>query len=194
MTRLDQEMLEALRVYDRSMARDPQWGQDFFGIDPFYIALGTNLPSHLDNHLLNVQLTDLCSPPCRLSDGEPRPVGLRHGGGNHRRQRPAAPQGTEAAEAGAAGGLPGRGQDQLGGGAGQGLREPPGSDQPVGANGNTNADLFQMLTYTILRLQTIENKNSVKKTHSIFFFFNWFSLIATLILFFKPFHNTTPRI
>lgn len=45
MTRLDQEMLEALRVYDRSLARDPQWGQDFFGIDPFYIALGTNLPS-----------------------------------------------------------------------------------------------------------------------------------------------------
>lgn len=36
-------MLEALRVYDRSLARDPQWGQDFFGIDPFYIALGTNL-------------------------------------------------------------------------------------------------------------------------------------------------------
>lgn len=48
MTRLDQEMLEALRVYDRSLARDPQWGQDFFGIDPFYIALGTSppLPSH----------------------------------------------------------------------------------------------------------------------------------------------------
>lgn len=43
MTRLDQEMLEALRVYDRSLARDPQWGQDFFGIDPFYIALGTAL-------------------------------------------------------------------------------------------------------------------------------------------------------
>lgn len=43
MTRLDQEMLEALRVYDRSLARDPQWGQDFFGIDPFYIALGTKL-------------------------------------------------------------------------------------------------------------------------------------------------------
>lgn len=44
MTRLDQEMLEALRVYDRSLARDPQWGQDFFGIDPFYIALGIKLP------------------------------------------------------------------------------------------------------------------------------------------------------
>ncbi|XP_075869163.1 midasin [Nelusetta ayraudi] len=45
MTRLDQEMLEALRVYDCSLARDPQWGQDFFGIDPFYIALGSQTES-----------------------------------------------------------------------------------------------------------------------------------------------------
>lgn len=60
MTRLDQEMLEALRVYDRSLARDPQWGQDFFGIDPFYIALGANIPFILVSPLLNVQLTDLC--------------------------------------------------------------------------------------------------------------------------------------
>lgn len=40
MTKLDQEMLDALRVYDTSLPREPQWGEDFFGIDPFYIALG----------------------------------------------------------------------------------------------------------------------------------------------------------
>lgn len=40
--KLDQEMLDALRVYDSSLSREPQWGDDFFGIDPFYIALGTN--------------------------------------------------------------------------------------------------------------------------------------------------------
>uniref|UniRef100_A0A3P8RPW4 Midasin n=1 Tax=Amphiprion percula TaxID=161767 RepID=A0A3P8RPW4_AMPPE len=39
MTKLDQEMLDALRVYDSSLPREPQWGEDFFGIDPFYIAL-----------------------------------------------------------------------------------------------------------------------------------------------------------
>ncbi|XP_029902559.1 midasin isoform X2 [Myripristis murdjan] len=39
-TKLDQEMLDALRVYDTSLPREPQWGDDFFGIDPFYIALG----------------------------------------------------------------------------------------------------------------------------------------------------------
>lgn len=73
MTRLDQEMLEALRVYDRSLARDPQWGQDFFGIDPFYIALGTNPPSILPSSLSNlssVQLSDLSplQPSRRFSD------------------------------------------------------------------------------------------------------------------------------
>lgn len=43
MTTLDQEILEALRVYDCSLSREPQWGGDFFGIDPFYIALGIHL-------------------------------------------------------------------------------------------------------------------------------------------------------
>lgn len=43
MTKLDQEVLDALRVYDCSLQREPQWGEDFFGIDPFYIALGLNL-------------------------------------------------------------------------------------------------------------------------------------------------------
>uniref|UniRef100_A0A665V858 Midasin n=1 Tax=Echeneis naucrates TaxID=173247 RepID=A0A665V858_ECHNA len=39
-TKLDQEMMDALRVYDSNLPRKPQWGEDFFGIDPFYIALG----------------------------------------------------------------------------------------------------------------------------------------------------------
>ncbi|XP_067097253.1 midasin [Osmerus mordax] len=39
-TQLDQEMLDALRVYDTTLPREPQLGDDFFGIDPFYIALG----------------------------------------------------------------------------------------------------------------------------------------------------------
>uniref|UniRef100_A0A3Q3ARQ7 Midasin n=1 Tax=Kryptolebias marmoratus TaxID=37003 RepID=A0A3Q3ARQ7_KRYMA len=42
-TSLDQELMETLRVYDSSLAREPQWGRDFFGINPFYIALGMNL-------------------------------------------------------------------------------------------------------------------------------------------------------
>ncbi|KAI3364212.1 hypothetical protein L3Q82_010816 [Scortum barcoo] len=45
MTKLDQEMLDALRVYDSSLQREPQWGEDFFGIDPFYIALGPQTES-----------------------------------------------------------------------------------------------------------------------------------------------------
>ncbi|GAA6218580.1 midasin [Lates japonicus] len=45
MTKLDQEMLDALRVYDSSLSRKPQWGEDFFGIDPFYIALGPQTES-----------------------------------------------------------------------------------------------------------------------------------------------------
>ncbi|TKS75776.1 Midasin MIDAS-containing protein [Collichthys lucidus] len=45
MTKLDQEMLDALRVYDSSLPREPQWGEDFFGIDPFYIALGPQTES-----------------------------------------------------------------------------------------------------------------------------------------------------
>lgn len=43
MTKLDQEMLDSLRVYDSSLPREPHWGEDFFGIDPFYIALGMDL-------------------------------------------------------------------------------------------------------------------------------------------------------
>ncbi|CAK6975580.1 Hypothetical predicted protein [Scomber scombrus] len=45
MTKLDQEMLDALRVYDTSLPREPQCGEDFFGIDPFYIALGPRTES-----------------------------------------------------------------------------------------------------------------------------------------------------
>ncbi|XP_039980712.1 midasin isoform X5 [Xiphias gladius] len=45
MTKLDQEMLDTLRVYDSSLPRKPQWGEDFFGIDPFYIALGPQTES-----------------------------------------------------------------------------------------------------------------------------------------------------
>ncbi|XP_015224932.1 PREDICTED: midasin-like, partial [Cyprinodon variegatus] len=40
MTKLDQEMLDALRVYDSRLPREPQWGDDFFGISPFYIPIG----------------------------------------------------------------------------------------------------------------------------------------------------------
>ncbi|XP_057208356.1 midasin isoform X2 [Triplophysa rosa] len=39
-TELDEEMQDALRVYDSRVSREPQWGEDFFGIDPFYIAAG----------------------------------------------------------------------------------------------------------------------------------------------------------
>uniref|UniRef100_A0A3P9MDK6 Midasin n=1 Tax=Oryzias latipes TaxID=8090 RepID=A0A3P9MDK6_ORYLA len=39
LTELDQRMLDALRVYDSRLPRQPLWGEDFFGIDPFYIAL-----------------------------------------------------------------------------------------------------------------------------------------------------------
>lgn len=45
MTKLDQEMLDSLRVYDSSLPREPNWGEDFFGIDPFYIALGSQTES-----------------------------------------------------------------------------------------------------------------------------------------------------
>ncbi|KAM9840331.1 midasin [Aulostomus maculatus] len=45
MNKLDQDMLDALRVYDTSLTREPQWGEDFFGIDPFYIALGPQTDS-----------------------------------------------------------------------------------------------------------------------------------------------------
>ncbi|TRZ01341.1 hypothetical protein DNTS_001208 [Danionella cerebrum] len=37
---LDEEMQDALSVYDTSISREPQWGEGFFGIDPFYIGSG----------------------------------------------------------------------------------------------------------------------------------------------------------
>ncbi|KAM9495289.1 midasin [Clarias gariepinus] len=36
-TKLDDKMQEALRVYDTGLLREPRWGDDFFGIEPFYI-------------------------------------------------------------------------------------------------------------------------------------------------------------
>ncbi|KAM4713456.1 midasin isoform 2-T2 [Anableps anableps] len=45
MTKLDEEMLEALRVYDSCLPREPQWGEDFFGINPFYISIGSQSES-----------------------------------------------------------------------------------------------------------------------------------------------------
>ncbi|XP_028858240.1 midasin [Denticeps clupeoides] len=39
-TQLDDEMLDALRIYDTCLPREPQWGDDFFGIDPFYLPAG----------------------------------------------------------------------------------------------------------------------------------------------------------
>ncbi|XP_012709437.2 midasin isoform X1 [Fundulus heteroclitus] len=45
MTKLDDEMLDALRVYDSCLPREPQWGEDFFGISPFYIATGPETES-----------------------------------------------------------------------------------------------------------------------------------------------------
>ena len=32
--------MDAFRIYDTSMPREPQWGEDFFGIEPFYIPTG----------------------------------------------------------------------------------------------------------------------------------------------------------
>ncbi|KAF4092103.1 hypothetical protein AMELA_G00017110 [Ameiurus melas] len=37
-TKLDEKMQEALRVYDTSLVREPRWGGDFFGIEPFYVV------------------------------------------------------------------------------------------------------------------------------------------------------------
>lgn len=39
-TKLDEKMQEALRVYDTSLVREPRWGDDFFGIEPFYVVAG----------------------------------------------------------------------------------------------------------------------------------------------------------
>lgn len=39
-TKLDDKMQEALRVYDTGLLREPRWGDDFFGIEPFYILAG----------------------------------------------------------------------------------------------------------------------------------------------------------
>ncbi|XP_077567526.1 midasin isoform X1 [Stigmatopora nigra] len=44
----NQEIIDALRIYDTSLLRAPQWGKDFFGIKPFYIPLG---PLMENNHL-----------------------------------------------------------------------------------------------------------------------------------------------
>ncbi|XP_053499982.1 midasin [Ictalurus furcatus] len=37
-TKLDEKMQEALRVYDTSLVRESRWGDDFFGIEPFYVV------------------------------------------------------------------------------------------------------------------------------------------------------------
>ncbi|XP_042084236.1 midasin isoform X2 [Haplochromis burtoni] len=53
MTKLDQDVMDALRVYDSNLPREPQWGEDFFGIDPFYIALGPHTESrNLSNYAI----------------------------------------------------------------------------------------------------------------------------------------------
>uniref|UniRef100_A0A3B4AV04 Midasin n=1 Tax=Periophthalmus magnuspinnatus TaxID=409849 RepID=A0A3B4AV04_9GOBI len=43
MIQRDQEVMEALKVYDTSFPREPQWGEHFFGIHPFYIELAVFL-------------------------------------------------------------------------------------------------------------------------------------------------------
>lgn len=63
MTKLDQEMLDALRVYDSRLPREPQWGDDFFGISPFYIPIGTHCPPNaiiLSSHLVSTPAQHLC--------------------------------------------------------------------------------------------------------------------------------------
>ncbi|KAI1897419.1 hypothetical protein AGOR_G00083100 [Albula goreensis] len=37
---LDEDSIDAFRIYDTSMLREPQWGEDYFGIEPFYITAG----------------------------------------------------------------------------------------------------------------------------------------------------------
>ncbi|KAJ8409756.1 hypothetical protein AAFF_G00218150 [Aldrovandia affinis] len=37
---LDEDQIEAFGIYDSSMYREPRWGDDYFGIEPFYIAAG----------------------------------------------------------------------------------------------------------------------------------------------------------
>lgn len=39
-TKLDKKIREALRVYDTGLIRESRWGDDFFGIEPFYIMAG----------------------------------------------------------------------------------------------------------------------------------------------------------
>nr|XP_057921265.1 midasin [Doryrhamphus excisus] len=46
MNKVDEEILEVLRMYDTSLPREPQWGEDVFGIKPFYISLGPLTESH----------------------------------------------------------------------------------------------------------------------------------------------------
>ncbi|XP_061609171.1 midasin isoform X3 [Phyllopteryx taeniolatus] len=54
MTKPDQETLDALRIYDTSLLRAPQWGKDFFGINPFYVPLG---PLTESNNLSDYTIT-----------------------------------------------------------------------------------------------------------------------------------------
>uniref|UniRef100_A0A3B1J791 Midasin n=1 Tax=Astyanax mexicanus TaxID=7994 RepID=A0A3B1J791_ASTMX len=39
-TELDKKVQDALRVYESIQHREPRWGEDFFGIEPFYIMSG----------------------------------------------------------------------------------------------------------------------------------------------------------
>uniref|UniRef100_A0A8B9KV40 Midasin n=1 Tax=Astyanax mexicanus TaxID=7994 RepID=A0A8B9KV40_ASTMX len=39
-TELDKKVQDALRVYETIQHREPRWGEDFFGIEPFYIMSG----------------------------------------------------------------------------------------------------------------------------------------------------------
>ncbi|XP_057678283.1 midasin isoform X2 [Corythoichthys intestinalis] len=49
----DLETLDALRMYDTSFMRTPQWGKDFFGFKPFYIPLGPlTESSHLSDYTI----------------------------------------------------------------------------------------------------------------------------------------------
>lgn len=57
-TELDEEMQEALKVYNTSVPREPQWGEGFFGIDPFYITAGSESESRsLSDYALSAGTT-----------------------------------------------------------------------------------------------------------------------------------------
>lgn len=127
-------MQEALKVYQPSLVREPRWGDDFFGIEPFYVVaseliqrrrmLTWTISAVMRSLIRNILLL-------RSRKRKPRTVGLRPGRRHDCRKHHEDLTGAEAPETHPAGGITRSGQDESSGCAGEGFWKPARQNKPL---------------------------------------------------------------